>query len=67
MSKTNDGYKPAPLPNTVTKGYQPSSVHQPLNPQSGHQPGSGSSPAVPTTGERCQAPIEALIEPSKIR
>jgi hypothetical protein len=56
MSKTNDGYKPAPTPNVATKGYQPSSVHQPLNPQSGHQPAGGSAPAVPTTGSGVKPP-----------
>jgi hypothetical protein len=56
MSRTNDGYKPTPLPDTTTKGYQPSSVHAPLNPQGGHQPGSGSSPAVPTTGSAVKPP-----------
>jgi hypothetical protein len=33
MSRTNDGYKPTPLPDATTKAYQPSSVHTPLNPQ----------------------------------
>lgn len=56
MTRTNDGYRPTPLPDTTTKGYQPSSVHTPLNPQGGHQPGSGSSPAVPTTGSGVKPP-----------
>lgn len=56
MSRTNDGYKPAPPSNTGTKGYQPSSVHTPPNPQGGHQPGSGSTPAVPTTGSGVKPP-----------
>ncbi len=57
MSKlANDGYKPAPQPNTATKGHQPSPVVAPLNPQGGHQPGTGSSPAVPTTGSGVKPP-----------
>jgi Family of unknown function (DUF6338) len=50
MSRTNDGCKPAPIPN--------SSIHQPLNPQGGHQPGGGSTPAVPTTGSGVKPPAK---------
>jgi hypothetical protein len=32
MSRTNDGYKPAPIPNVGTKGYQPLCVPKTLNP-----------------------------------
>jgi len=56
MSRTNDGYKPTPSSNVGTKGYQPSSIHQPLNPQGGHQPAGGSSPTVPTTGSGVNPP-----------
>ena len=56
MSRTNDGYKPAPPSNIANKGYQPSAIHQPLNPQGGHQPGTGSTPAVPTTGSGVKPP-----------
>lgn len=56
MPRTNDGYKPTPLPDTTPRGYQPIAIHQPLNPQGGHQPGTGSAPSIPTTGSGVKPP-----------